>query len=154
MLRTCMTTAEMFKTHPNKSEIKFVILPFAKEGLHLCNDLAGPNAPVFAKFSDPSQCYGLNFDFSLFHNYGTEATWQFNIIGDLPALQKSYSCLKLNKAADATTYDINQANSDFLEEVYNQFPMRIEDPVTLYSRTRGVKVFLRNWLTHNTLGDG
>ena len=35
MYRTCMTTTHMFKTHPNKANIKFVIVPIAKEGMHL-----------------------------------------------------------------------------------------------------------------------
>ena len=42
MLRTCMTAVHMFKNHPNKKKIKFIILPAAKEGLHLCNDVSGP----------------------------------------------------------------------------------------------------------------
>ena len=76
----------MFKNHPNKANIKFLLLPFAKEGLHLCNDLCGPISAIFAQFSDPAKCEGLNFDFSLVHSYGAEATWQMNIIADLDML--------------------------------------------------------------------
>jgi len=75
MLRTCMTTTHMFKTHPKKESIKFVIVPIAKEGMHLCNDFSGPIAPVYEIFSDPSKCHGLNFDFSMYHSYGTEGSW-------------------------------------------------------------------------------
>ena len=86
MLRTCMTTTHMFKTHPNKDKIKFVIVPIAKEGMHLCNDFSGPIAPVYEIFSDPSKCHGLHFDFSMIHSYGTESVWQHNIVGDLEML--------------------------------------------------------------------
>ena len=41
MLRTCMTTKFMFRNHPNKHSIKFIVLPIAKEGMHLCNDMMG-----------------------------------------------------------------------------------------------------------------
>ena len=54
MLRTCMTAAHMFQNHPNKENIKFVVVPSIKEGMHLCNDLSGPMKPVFDQFSDPS----------------------------------------------------------------------------------------------------
>jgi len=42
MRRTCMTTMHMYKTHPNRENIKFIIVPIAKEGLHLCNDVMQP----------------------------------------------------------------------------------------------------------------
>jgi broad specificity phosphatase PhoE len=43
MLRTCMTAVELFKEHPNKDNIKFVVYPLAKESAHLCNDfMKGP----------------------------------------------------------------------------------------------------------------
>lgn len=43
MLRTCETAMELFKNHPNKDKIRFVIYPVAKESAHLCNDfMRGP----------------------------------------------------------------------------------------------------------------
>ena len=53
MLRTCMTAMHMFKKHPNKNNIKFIVLPAAKEGLHLCNDVSGPLSPIQQSFSNP-----------------------------------------------------------------------------------------------------
>jgi hypothetical protein len=53
MLRTCMTAMHMFKKHPNKKNIKFIVLPAAKEGLHLCNDVSGPLSPIQQSFSNP-----------------------------------------------------------------------------------------------------
>ena len=43
MLRTCMTALELFREHPNKADIRFVLMPLAKESAHLCNDfMKGP----------------------------------------------------------------------------------------------------------------
>ena len=118
MYRTCMTTVGMFKTHPKKDKIKFLIVPIAKEGMHLCNDISGPFSRVFDFFSKPENCSGISFDFSLFHSYGTEATWQMDIISDLEMAQKAFSCLKSDRI-DEKTFDVTQANDQFLEEVYN-----------------------------------
>ena len=38
MVRTCETAIHIFKNHPRKKDIKFIILPSVKEGLNLCND--------------------------------------------------------------------------------------------------------------------
>lgn len=43
MLRTCTTAIELFKEHPDKEKIKFVVYPVCKESIHLCNDfMKGP----------------------------------------------------------------------------------------------------------------
>jgi hypothetical protein len=85
MYRTCMTTVGMFKTHPNREKINFLVVPIAKEGMHLCNDASGPIKRVLDVFTKPEQCHGMKFDFSLFYSYGSEATWQMNIVADLEA---------------------------------------------------------------------
>ena len=48
-----MTAMHMFKKHPNRKNIKFIVLPAAKEGLHLCNDISGPLNPIYNVFSKP-----------------------------------------------------------------------------------------------------
>ena len=49
---------------------------------------------------------------------------------------------------------MNESNQQLLEEVYNQFPLRIEDYVTLFGRTTMVKQFMRNYLKHSPIGAG
>ena len=109
MYRTCMTTVGMFATHPNRSKINFLVVPIAKEGMHLCNDLSGPIKKVFDIYSKPENCHGMKFDFSLFHSYGQEASWQMNIVSDLEAAQQAYSCLK--EVKDENKFGIEEANS-------------------------------------------
>ena len=42
MLRTCKTAINLFNTHPQKSQIMFIVYPMLKEGINLCNDLRRP----------------------------------------------------------------------------------------------------------------
>jgi hypothetical protein len=56
-----------------------------------------------------------------------------NIIADLPSLKTAFSTLKQYK--DEDSYTIEQANHHYLQEVYNQFPLRIEGYNILYQRT-------------------
>ena len=78
MLRTFQTTVECFKDHPNKKEIKFVVVSIAKECLYLNNDMmAGPfKERIYDVYSDPTrpETGGLNFDFSLMLGFGCEST--------------------------------------------------------------------------------
>ena len=83
MLRTCMTATELFKNHPNKSNIRFVIMPLAKESAHLCNDfMKGPfKNQIWEKYSDPAKVHGLKFDFQyMFGAFGCESTLQFSCL--------------------------------------------------------------------------
>ena len=75
MYRTLMTAMNVFKTHPDRQKITFVVLPVAKEALNLCNDTIGPFTRIYEAFKDPEKCEGIFFDFSLCHSYGRESTW-------------------------------------------------------------------------------
>lgn len=86
MYRTLMTAMHMFKDHPKKADISFIVLPVVKECLHLCNDICGPYQRVYEAFSDPAKCEGIRFDFSMCHVYGRESTWQFTLVPDLEML--------------------------------------------------------------------
>ena len=148
MYRCLMTAEHLFKEHPQKNSIKFVVLPVVKECLHLCNDICGPFKRVYDAFSDPEKCSGISFDFSLCHSYGSQGTWQFNLVPDLSMLQKSFSTLKMDKV-DEETFTIDDANHDYLEEIYNQFPLRIEGYDVLYWRTEISKKFIYEHLKSN-----
>ena len=86
MKRCLMTCTEMFKSHPKRAEINFVILPFGKECLHVSNDLCGPLKDVFDHFSKPENVFGIHYDFSLMHCYASAPTWQMNVVADLEML--------------------------------------------------------------------
>jgi hypothetical protein len=71
-----MTTVHMFKNHPNKANIKFVVLPIVREVLHTTCDVAIDCEELMVKFGEntPAAC-GLNFDFSRMFLYGIPQLW-------------------------------------------------------------------------------
>ena len=65
MIRTCETAIHIFKNHPNKDKIKFIVLPSVKEGLNLCNDKQGTYQRL-RRIIDPILLeHNLKFDFHL-----------------------------------------------------------------------------------------
>ena len=65
MQRAIMTTIHMFKNHPNRANIKFIVLPIVRESMHTSGDIAMDVNQLIQKFGHgkPASC-GLNFDFS------------------------------------------------------------------------------------------
>ena len=55
----------MFKNHPNRENIKFIVIPTVREVLHTCCDIAMDVHLLIEKYGHdkPAAC-GLNFDFS------------------------------------------------------------------------------------------
>lgn len=76
MQRTMMTTIHMFKNHPNKDKIKFVVLPSIREVYHTTNDIAIDVFEMMEKFGEgaPMAC-GVNFDFSNLYHFGVPDLW-------------------------------------------------------------------------------
>ena len=71
MQRALMTTIHMFKNHPNRANIKFVVLPNVRENLHTCGDIGMDVYLLIEKFGEgkAASC-GLNIDFSNLFAYG------------------------------------------------------------------------------------
>lgn len=148
MYRCLMTALHLFKEHPQKDKITFVVLPVVKECLHLCNDICGPYERIFEAFSDPAKCEGIAFDFSMYHLYGRQSTWQFSLVPDVEMLKKSFSTIKMDEV-DEDKYGIDDSNHHYLEMVYDEFPMRVEGYNVLYWRTQIAKQFVREHLRAN-----
>jgi len=84
----------MFKNHPHKAEIKFIILPLVKESLNLCNDMMAGDFKerIYKRFQDPSNCEGLKFDFSYtLGSYSCPTLMQFSQISKIDLLQFTFS---------------------------------------------------------------
>ena len=61
----------MFKNHPNKSTIKFIIVPILREVVHTYCDIPICAEALMRKFAkDKEMCHGIDFDFSLFRGFG------------------------------------------------------------------------------------
>ena len=61
----------MFKKHPSKDTIRFIVLPIVREILGTTNDLAMEIEDTMFKYGpDQEICEGIQFDFSLLMLYG------------------------------------------------------------------------------------
>ena len=69
MRRTLQTTVELFAEHPRLEEIKFVVLPLAREILSNINDICVDYKATIVEFGQQ-----LNFDFTLVDE--AAYTWQ------------------------------------------------------------------------------
>lgn len=84
MQRAMMTTIHMFKNHPNRANIKFIVLPIIREVLHTTNDIAMDCEDLMKKYADdqPGNC-GIKFDFSRLYLYGIPQLWQIYTLANV-----------------------------------------------------------------------
>ena len=81
----------MFATHPNKSKIKFLLIPIIKEGLYASNDLTNSSEYLYSLFGQERAQInnGIVFDFSLLRGalFGENKIWNFNVLTELETIQ-------------------------------------------------------------------
>ena len=76
MRRNLETTIHMFKNHPNKSNIKFMVLPLLREIMIAKDDIAVDANSLIQEFSSSKyKSYGINFDFSQLEAHGKPELW-------------------------------------------------------------------------------
>ena len=93
----------MFKTHPIKADMRFIILPVVREVLATSNDIAHDIDIIMSKYGMPELCEGIRFDFSLSLLHGQPKLWQ---IYTLANLEKQKNII-LNLTADDKGEPIN-----------------------------------------------
>ena len=70
MVRAIQTAIHIFKNHPNKQNIKFLVIPMVKEGLNCSNDKCGTYERLRSIVDPLIKETGVHFDFSLMHIFG------------------------------------------------------------------------------------
>ena len=70
MLRTIQTAIYLFKNHPLKETIKFILLPLIKEGLHLSNDCCRTFDKIEELIKPLENEYGITFEKTYMNLYG------------------------------------------------------------------------------------
>jgi hypothetical protein len=131
MVRTCETVIHIFKNHPNKAKIKFIVVPSAKEGLHLCNDKQGTYQRLRRIIDPLLKEHGFTFDFSMmFAAFGIPDLAQVNITTTVERFQEVYGYLQPQSLADPE-YGYSE---QILKLTYDRFPFKIEDPECMYRR--------------------
>lgn len=84
MQRAMQTCIHLFKNHPNKERIRFVVLPIVREVLETSNDIALDIDHIMDKYSlDKPLCHGLSFDFSMNMLLGQPKLWQIFTLSNL-----------------------------------------------------------------------
>ena len=81
-----MTTVLMFQNHPNIANIKFQVLPMAREAFAHIDDCALPPQKVRELFADNGK---INFDFSMWSSYGEPGLWPMGTTADLDTLKNT-----------------------------------------------------------------
>ncbi len=96
--RTLQTCIHLFKNHPNKSNIHFVVLPIIREVLETSNDIALDIDLIVEKYSSGKEiCQGINFDFSLNMLIGQPKLWQIYTLANLQKQKDLILSLKIDE---------------------------------------------------------
>ena len=71
----------MFKDHPQKKEIKFIMVPILREILHTLCDVPHDVYSVMDSFANGKEaCHGIDFDFTLLKGFGDPQLWTVNVM--------------------------------------------------------------------------
>jgi len=66
-----MTTVNMFRNHPNKENMHFVVMPILREVFYSVGDIAIDCHELMEMYKEGSEAAGgIKFDFSRFFLYG------------------------------------------------------------------------------------
>ena len=142
MVRAIQTSVHVFKNHPHKERIRFVVLPLVKEGLNCCNDKCG-TLERMRRIVDPLiNEHGLNFDFSMMHTFGVPDLVQVNVAVDLERVQQIYSYVE-----DEGWHPEMGHSHQILKFTYDHFPLKMEGPIDNYQRGVQVRQFIKEYLS-------
>lgn len=78
MLRAMQTAVLMFKNHPNKENLVFIVLPLIHEYYHASSDTPSDYREIVKRFSDPQETCGVKFDFSILLANANPHLWAAN----------------------------------------------------------------------------
>ncbi|CDW90334.1 UNKNOWN [Stylonychia lemnae] len=143
MVRACQTAIHIFKNHPNKDKIKFIVIPLVKEGLNTGNDKCGTYERM-RKIIDPLVTeHNLHFDFSMMHTFGLPDLIQIKVTTELDRLQEFYEYI-----SEDGKCEINGHSEQLLKITYDRFPYRLEGPYEMYVRGIQFRKFLKHFINN------
>lgn len=146
MQRTLQTCIHLFKTHPNKKNIRFVVIPIIREVLETSNDIAQDIEITVAKYKKGEPiCEGIEFDFSMCMLIGQPKLWQVMTIANFAKQQDIVQSVKINERGESNHKEI------ILERLRAHLPARFENDSDLIDRAKVIKKFLREYINANPL---
>ena len=138
----------MFKTHPKKSEIKFLVVPLLHEILETADDIHSDALELMQKYKDPDLCHGLNFDFSLLSKNAPNL-WCISTFTNEQKVEEFYSKIK-DLGGEPSYANVQQV---LLEMVIAKIPDDHLEPVDeMYDRCQKIKTFLNEFTKTNCPG--
>lgn len=139
MQRTMMTTVHLFKNHPNRENIKFVVLPLVRGVLRCSHGVAMESEKLMQKFApdSPDAC-GIKFDFSQMFAYGVPELWQIWTLANVNRQKELLE--KINAISDKDGTHTNVI--DVLNEELPKHKPQFEKPNDLLSRKAAIDEFL------------
>ena len=90
----------MFKTHSNKADMRFIVLPVVREVLATSNDIANDIDITMGKYGMPELCEGIHFDFSLTLIHGQPKLWQIYTLANLEKQRNIVLNLKVDEKGE------------------------------------------------------
>eukprot|EP00347_Sterkiella_histriomuscorum_P004858 403358816 len=149
MVRACQTAIHIFKNHPDKEDIKFLVIPLVKEGLNCSNDKCGTYERMRSILDPLIKETGVHFDWSLMHTFGVPDLIQIKVTTQLERLQEMYEYINpdIERCTD-TGY-----TKHFLKISYDKFPYRMEGPYEMYERGLQFRIFLKHFMSQLHLED-
>ena len=91
LLRTILTAIHLFKNHPQKGEIKFVLVPLLKESLDSTYSTNKRLDKLKETIEPLIKEHGLNFDYSMMSMFGIQDLYQVAFLCDIECTNKIYS---------------------------------------------------------------
>ncbi|KAL4490936.1 hypothetical protein ABPG72_008672 [Tetrahymena utriculariae] len=136
--RTLQTAQILFENHPNKNEIKFIVLPYCTEILSKVCDVSDL-VKVKQEFQDSQ------FDFCLFDQFkfSTE-NWQIENLADEDL--KTYLRAVINQDSEG-----KPIKEILLDECQRNFPSSVEKHSHQYERTLKTKNYILEYIDQNQI---
>ena len=140
MVRALQTCIHLFKNHPYKNSIKFVIVPLLREVLEGSSDIAKDIETVVEWYRNPEHTEGILFDFSLAMLSANPSVWQVTTLTSAEKQADLLSAVSSGKPVQLAILDKLKTNEP-----------RYETHKDLFARAKQIKRFLREYLQANPL---
>jgi len=144
--RAMQTSYYLFETHPNRTNIRFIVLPLVRECLDTSNDI--PNGTTTTLLEEFSNKNGVAYDFSLIKSLKVPELWTYEVLTDESKKKSLYE--RTVKKSDGTYND----DEILIEEFGKYYPEKFESWGEIRDRAQVAKVFLKKWAKENPQAPG
>eukprot|EP00347_Sterkiella_histriomuscorum_P002559 403367681 len=152
--RTIQTTIELFKSHSNKQNIQFTILPIIREILDSSNDIAMNVSDLIELYSPQQErCKGLKFDFSLLQESFVDPNlWQvYTLYNDEKTELLIHEIRSNNQPDNQINKQTIKDHKDIILKKLIETNHKFEYHSDMFQRAKTIKQFFKTYLDQNPL---